>query len=65
MPAKVSERKLFLSLLFFAGAVILILNVNVFSAPVRISEKGLGLIVTAIALLGISVRMFRKAIVNS
>jgi hypothetical protein len=65
MPVKVSEKKLILSLLFLAGAIILILNANLYNKPVHISEKGIAFVSAGIMLLAISVRLLRRSFLKA
>jgi uncharacterized membrane protein YiaA len=64
MPTKVSEKKLFFSVVLLTGAIMFLLNANLFNAPVRISEKGIAFVFAGIVLLTISIRLLRKAVVK-
>jgi hypothetical protein len=64
MPAKVSERKLLVSIVLFVSSFVFLLNVKLFADPVRISEAGLVFLMMAFALLAIAVRLWKHAIVK-
>lgn len=64
MPAIVSEKRLPGSSLLFVPGLSLLLNVSLFHAPARISEAGLLMMVTAIAIYVIAFRLGKQAFVK-
>jgi hypothetical protein len=62
MPTKISEKKLFVSIILFAGALFLFFTAKLTNAPVQVSELGLLAMVAAIVLFIFGVRLLSRAI---
>ena len=62
MPVRISEKKLFLAFLLFAISLSILITVKLLVAPVSVSEKGLLMAVTAIALVVFGVKLIKNAI---
>jgi hypothetical protein len=61
MPVKVSEKKLFLSLVLFISGLALLWRVKLFPAPVHISEKGVAVALFSLLMIYISIRLYKRA----
>jgi len=64
MPTKIAEKKLAVSLACLAAAIFIFSKTTIITTPVRVSEKGLGLLLVAVTLLAIAIRFFKRAIVK-
>ena len=61
MRIRVSEKKLFLSLVLLIAGLALLWRVKLFHAPVRISEKGLAVALFALLMIYLSHRLYKRA----
>ena len=64
MPIKVSEKKLFGSVLLFVCSLTVLVNSKVFASPVRVSEVSLLIAFAVIAMLYFAVRLWKHAFVK-
>lgn len=65
MPTKVSEKKLFANIILLVSSVVLLTQVNLFNAPVRVSEKGLAMIAVSVMLMMAAVGLLKRAFVKA
>lgn len=65
MATKLSEKKLLAGLILLAGAIYLVVTTTLTASPVRISEKGLLLLVSAAILFILSCKLFSRAVQKS
>jgi hypothetical protein len=61
MPAKISEKQLFLGIVFLLAGLAILLSTKLVNSPVKISEKGLLLTAIAIALFFLSARFISRS----
>ena len=61
MPTKVSEKKLFASVVLFISSFVLLFQVKLFDTPVRVSEKGLAFVIVSIVLMVVAVSLCKRA----
>lgn len=62
MPHLVNERKALLAIGFISLAILILTQINLFAAPVLVSEKGLGLLLLSMILLTSGFVLVAKAI---
>jgi hypothetical protein len=62
MPHLVNERKALLAFCFISLAILTLTQIQLFATPVRVSEKGLGLLLLAMVLLASGMVLGAKAI---
>ncbi len=61
MPVKISEKKLFTSIIFLAVGVFILLNASVITTPFQVSERGALFTVLACCLIIFSLILFRRS----
>ncbi len=64
MPARVSEKKLAIGVIYIVIGVIILLNTAVVTTPVRVYETGVFFAFLAFVLIGLGVRAFKRAVLK-
>ena len=64
MPTKVLENRFALSLLCILTGIIVVLNTSLITAPVRVSEKGIVMIILSFCLIALGLRLLKRSMIK-
>lgn len=64
MATKLSEKKILPGILLLIGAIVILLNIKIFRAPVQVSEKGILVTFLGILLFAASIKLLKRSFIK-